>query len=348
MTECQHACKAICDMACGKAKVVPGQPMPPVPGGTLDTTINSNTFAHLTQSSRLSGSRNYGFEGGPPPGSDWPPLSVNASVIKEWDWNSYYGVTNYTGPADLSCPASICNLSNYSHGKSAAWDAHAMYGVNPMLSRSAHSIAAPWDRTCTDYTLSKDSPVFSALGFRPIEDIATIGLRASYFKWEQAGLRGQSGMWPEKVQAERYQRQRGLWRQGSFCISEGDVSKGFGWAADGQSWAKYERITVDCGDGDSASSTSNQNPAAAAAAAAAACTVSVRFRSSTNQSTFGPQPSNLDAPVRLGIAVGAPLASHEIAVISAAQVRKRRKRPPPPSPYPLVSPQQLMFSSSEV
>jgi hypothetical protein len=228
-------------------------------------------------------------------------------------------------------------MSNYSHGESAVWDAHAMYDIDPMLSRSAHSVAAPWDRTCTDYTLSEESPVFSALGFRPIEGVDTIGLRAAYFKWEQeAELRGQSGMWPEKVQAERYQRQHGLWRQGSFCISEGDVSKGFGWAADGQSWAKYERITVDCGDDDdSTGSTSNDHPAAAAAAApaAAACTVSVRFRSSTNSSTFGPQPSDL-APVRLGIAIGAPLASHEIAVIPAAQVRKRRKQQQP-APAPL-------------
>jgi hypothetical protein len=36
---------------------------------------------------RLPGSRNYGFEAGPPPGSDWPPLSINDSVIKEWDLN---------------------------------------------------------------------------------------------------------------------------------------------------------------------------------------------------------------------------------------------------------------------
>jgi hypothetical protein len=61
MTECRHACKAICDVACGKAKPVPGQPMPPVPGGTLDTTINSNTFASLTKSSRLSGEKTVFF-----------------------------------------------------------------------------------------------------------------------------------------------------------------------------------------------------------------------------------------------------------------------------------------------
>ena len=104
-------------------------------------------------------------------------------------------------------------------------------------------------------------------------------------------------MWPEKVQAERYQRQRGLWRQGSFCLSEGDVSKGFSWAKDGNSWAKYEGIVLECPD---------------------PCTFSVRFRSvSATNSTFGPQ-SNATA-VRVALAIEAPLLEHEVAVLPAAQ-----------------------------
>ena len=104
-------------------------------------------------------------------------------------------------------------------------------------------------------------------------------------------------MWPEKVQAERYQRQRGLWRQGSFCISEGATSKGFTWAVDGNSWAKYENVLLDCPE---------------------PCTLSVRFRSSPNTS-FPPQPPNGSAARRLALAVGAPLASAEVAVIGSAQ-----------------------------
>lgn len=83
-------------------------------------------------------------------------------------------------------------------------------------------------------------------------------------------------MWPEKVQAERYQRQRGLWRQGSFCISEGAASKGFTWAADGDSWAKYENVAADC---------------------PAPCTLSLRYRSSPNTS-FPPQVCPPSAPPR--------------------------------------------------
>lgn len=81
----------------------------------------------------------------------------------------------------------------------------------------------------------------------------------------------------------------------SHC-SEGDVSKGFTWATDNNSWAKYEHIAVDC---------------------VSSCTLSVRFRSSTN-STFGPQPLQ-KSPVRLALAVGAPLEDQEVAVLYAAE-----------------------------
>ena len=74
------------------------------------------------------------------------------------------------------------------------------------------------------------------------------------------------------------------------------MSKGFRWAQDSNSWAKYEHVVVDC-----------PHP----------CTLSVRFRSSTN-STFGLQPSD-QPPVRIALAVGAPLEASEVAVIPAAK-----------------------------
>jgi hypothetical protein len=108
--------------------------MPLPPAGVLDTTINSNTIATLQTSARLAGKPAYGFEAGPPPGSNWPPLSINDSVIKEWDYNCYFAVANYTGVGSSDCPAGICNMTNYTHGESSRWDAHAMYD-DPMLVR---------------------------------------------------------------------------------------------------------------------------------------------------------------------------------------------------------------------
>ena len=80
----------------------------PIPAAVLDTTINANTGHTLIHSSRLSGSRNYQFELGPPPG--WPPLGVNDSVIKEFDYNLYYGVEQYEGVFSADCPPGVCNL----------------------------------------------------------------------------------------------------------------------------------------------------------------------------------------------------------------------------------------------
>ena len=122
-----------------RGPAIPGQPMPPVPAGNLDTTINANTGHVLPQSARLSGRADYQFELGPPPG--WPALSVNDTVIKEWDFNLYYGVERYEGAKG---------------GQSAPqWDAHALHGEDPLLQRSAESVAAPWNRTCEDYAPGK-------------------------------------------------------------------------------------------------------------------------------------------------------------------------------------------------
>ena len=285
---CRHACANRCGPVCGTGPAIPGQPMPPTPAGTLDTTVNANTGHTLLSSARLSGRPDYQFELGPPPG--WPPLSVNDSVVKEWDRNLYFGVSNYSGAYSSDCPPGACNLTNATHGQSEHWDANAMYR-DPLLQRSARSLAAPWDSECTDYTPAPDSPV-RELGFKPI-DARSIGL-TDKFKWSRRSLAVQRATWPEKLQAERYQRQRGLWRQGSFCISEGDASKGFTWAADGKSWAKYENVAVDCPP---------------------PCTLSVRFRSSSNAS-FPPQPPQ--PARRLALAVGAPLEAAEVAAIPAA------------------------------
>ena len=69
------------------------------------------------------------------------------------------------------------------------------------------------------------------------------------------------------------------------------------WAEDGNSWAKYENVVVDC---------------------PAPCTLSLLYRSSPHTS-FPPQPPNASAPRRLALAVGAPLDGAEVAVIASAQ-----------------------------
>ena len=164
MTKCRHACKARCDVACGTHKPIPGQPMPLPPAGVLDTTINSNTIATLQNSARLSGRPQYGFEAGPPSGSNWPPLSVNDTVIKEWDFNGYFAVANYTGPASSDCPAGVCSMRNFTHGESLQWDAHAIY-EDPMLMRRCvwssldnHSLLAYASVRCSVLSLVATGP----------------------------------------------------------------------------------------------------------------------------------------------------------------------------------------------
>ena len=91
----------------------------------------------------------------------------------------------------------------------------------------------PWKRQCTDYTPGASSPVWG-LGFRPINATA-IGPVPGGLAWSPSVWGAKSGM--VKVQAERYQRMRGLWRLGSYCISGGDVTKGFVWSP--VAWARY-------------------------------------------------------------------------------------------------------------
>ena len=85
-----------------------------------------------------------------------------------------------------------------------------------------------------------DSPAVTGSGFRPI-DASSIGPSPSAFAWDAASLATRDGR--GKVQAERYQRMRGLWRTGSYCIEGLALGKGFLWAPEG-AWARYDNVRV--------------------------------------------------------------------------------------------------------
>jgi hypothetical protein len=105
-----------------------------------------------------------------------------------------------------------------------------------MLVRSSENA---WDRDCTDYALKPNSPAIQ-MGFRPLDMSQGFGPRNSYFA-NDAALTVNAVR--RKVQAERYQRMHGLWRQGSLGIgTRGDPDHAF--AAD--AWAMYDHVDIDC------------------------------------------------------------------------------------------------------
>jgi hypothetical protein len=190
------------------------------PGVKLDTTINSMTAGTLAHSGNLAPWKQFGFEKGPPPG--WPPLALTDPVVRELDYNTYYGVQGY-------------NVSSLApHG----WDTHASE-ADPKLLRASDAAGTPWSHTCADYVPTADSPVY-ATGFRPI-NASNIGLDLSTFGWSPQTLLQRDAS--RKIQAERYQRMHGLWRRGSFCIT-GSSSPGYVFATD--AWARYDHLTINC------------------------------------------------------------------------------------------------------
>ena len=143
--------------------------------------------------------------------------SLDDPVVARWDDNLYWQVTHT--PEQTT-----------GHG----WDLHAVL-ADPRFARRG---AAPvWNRTCKDYALAEDSPMW-AHGFRKI-DVESIGLLLHSWPFDLA-LVGRIDAVQRKVQAERYQRMHGLWRNGGTGIAPGP-----GFDPNG-AWARYDNLVVDC------------------------------------------------------------------------------------------------------
>ena len=257
------ACKAACDQICTRSACNATATATPARFAKwLDASVNQFTGATLHNSSSLAGHSTFGFAKGAPPG--WPALSVDDPVMKTWDFNLYWGVQNYTGPAEPTTGGGSV---------SKEWDKHALRDVDPMLLRRPFSRA--WNRTCSDYSLAPSSPAVSKGGFRPF-DPAVVGLTATGFRWQRSLMGAHDAS--VKIQAERYARMSGLWRRGSCCLAGGDHTHGFVWSD--AAWARFDNVNVDC-----------PGPS---------CEWTIRFRSSPTTASNGSRSLALavDAPLQ--------------------------------------------------
>ena len=144
--------------------------------------------------------------------STTPALST--PVIAEWDCNIYWDVSHMPNA-------------------SSPWDAHAV-AADPQFVGAA---TPPWLRTVADLALPPSSPAFALPGFRRIA-VERMGLEAD-FSFD-LGSWARRNAQTEKVQAETYDRQVGLWREGSFGISPGP----HGWPFAPGAWAMFSRVDV--------------------------------------------------------------------------------------------------------
>ena len=117
-------------------------------GDKLDYSISGTTTTTLAHSGSLQPFKNYGFEHGAPPG--WPELSLNDTVIKQWDLNLYNDVQGFSTSASAGA-----------HG----WDNRSIF-ADPLFLRQPGS--QPWNRTCHDYMPAPSSPAWKQ-GFQPID-----------------------------------------------------------------------------------------------------------------------------------------------------------------------------------
>jgi hypothetical protein len=127
----------------------------------------------------------------------------------------------------------LCGAGNLAQ---QGWDLHATH-ADPLFQRSAESEAHPWNRSCTDYNPAPGSPAYG-LGFRAI-DAENIGLSAAGFRWDMATIARKDMRGGRKLQAESYNRMRGLWRVGSSWIGGAEGGGGsahYPFAAD--AWAR--------------------------------------------------------------------------------------------------------------
>jgi hypothetical protein len=158
----------------------------------------------------------YGFTNTTNPASTDP-------VIRSWDNNTFFGVDHRLDQVA-------------SHG----WDLNAS-SADPLFLRAADNNNQDWNRSCTDYAVHSNSPAVTKLGFRPIDMSAGFGSR-TFGNTEVAGLLRVDAV-KRKVQAERYQRMRGLWREGSLGIGNSGKAQ---YKFDTHSWARFDYLDIDC------------------------------------------------------------------------------------------------------
>ena len=165
-------------------------------------------------------------------------LAASCSIMQNPQQAAVYNFSESTTPA-LSTPVIAewdCNLYfNVSHvpNASSPWDAHAV-AADPQFVGAA---TPPWLRTVADLALPPSSPAFALPGFRRIA-VERMGLEAD-FSFD-LGSWARRNAQTEKVQAETYDRQVGLWREGSFGISPGP----HGWPFAPGAWAMFSRVDV--------------------------------------------------------------------------------------------------------
>ncbi len=179
------------------------------PPAQLDYSLNAYTASDLAHSCSLMASAAaaavYNFTN-----TSVPALST--PVVAEFDHNLYWDAAHVAVPAG------------------SGWDSHSLT-ADPLLVGDAAG-TPPWRRSAADLALAPASPAFALPGFRRIA-VEEIGLGAA-FAWDLAGWARRSG----RVQAETYDRQVGLWREGSYGISPGPQ----GWDFAPGAWALYRRV----------------------------------------------------------------------------------------------------------
>ena len=179
-------------------------------GTKMDLSVNAFTYANLSTSCNSFPSllAAYNFSATTTPSSSTP-------VILELDYNVYYN-------------------ASYNVSALAPFDSHSL-DADPQFVSAAST--PPWRRTVADFALAPSSPAFSLPGFRRIET-ERIGLGAA-FAWDLAAW-ARRGVGGAKIQAESYDRQQGLWREGSYAISGGAGR----WSFDEGAWALYRRVDL--------------------------------------------------------------------------------------------------------
>jgi hypothetical protein len=192
---------------------------PDVPPAPLDLSLNAYTAADLAHSCSLmadpAAAAVYNFTNATTPARTTP-------VMLEFDHNLYWQAGGHAAPGPPP-------------GGLPQWEAHSL-AADPLLAGAA---TPPWQRSAADLALLPASPAYALPGFRRIA-VEAIGLGGS-FAFDLAGwARRGGGAALEKIQAETYDRQVGLWREGSYGISPGAG----GWAFAPGAWALYRRVDV--------------------------------------------------------------------------------------------------------
>lgn len=202
----------------------PGQPTPPPrpKKSPVDYSIGNLAKETIATSAGLMRGplgKAYGFTNTTNP-------ALNDPVVKLWDFNTFYGVEGH----DIHQIATMGFDTNASE-------------ADPEFARGSGT--AYWNRTCSDYAVGPGSHAVTALGFRPIDMSSGFGPRTLSAATLSDALRV-DGSHGHKIQAERYQRMQGVWREGSLGIGVGASSKSLSYAFAPTAWARYDGLDLDC------------------------------------------------------------------------------------------------------